>query len=134
MSANSYTIVLSSFAVRTADGSVDETATAAKFENLVSKYVVDSETEEATIADAINATFDDHRGQRLPMPSLINTALLVKMSCPPANHKVLSDKAAKYVRANAGERGSSLFSIAKGPQGGCARWSDLPVEKPATEK
>lgn len=125
-SVNSYTVVLSSFVVRDESGSVDQVATAEKFEALVNRYVAESETEESTIADAINATFDTHLGQRLPMPSLINTALLVKMSCPPENLKVLTEKAQKYVRANAGTKESgALFGISKGPLGGCHRWADV---------
>lgn len=110
------------------------------------KFIAERETQESTIAAAVSAVFDAHRGANLTMPTIEGMALR-HLNAQPSNYKVLGKLVLDYVRANAdqselkGEDGTVLraaepkrtrtFGIQKGKNGGVCRWSDVP-EKPAT--
>jgi hypothetical protein len=120
--------------VRASDGSIDQDASLDACSDAIVKYCAERETEEATIADAVNALFDEHKGARLNMP-FVQSATLRTLNVQPANYKVLSEKVAQYVRDHSqGEkaedgsvaRPDSLFLIGKGKGGGVARRCDLP--------
>lgn len=129
-------INLSSYVVRTADGSVDLESTLFKFEEDLQRFIAEKDVENAAIAAQIHAIFDTYKGARLNMPYLTGEALR-RMNASPANWKVLSDKITSFVQDNAqgktGEDGSverpnSTFIISRGKGGGVARRADLPVK------
>ena len=129
-------IMLSIALVRGVDGSIDQDACLAGCKTAITKYVAERETEEATIALAVNDLFDEHKGARLNMPYVQNEALR-RLNVQPENFKTLSERVAQYVRDHAQgekaedgsfERPDSLFLINKGKGGGVARRADLPVK------
>lgn len=122
------TINLGSFCVRNEAGELDLSRTVQKFEGELLKYQVERETELATIGAAVNAVFDEHLGACINMPAVTSLALQ-RLNVQPETYKALSERVQAFVRDNAGERGSSVFSIAKGKGGGVRRWADTP-EKP----
>lgn len=126
--------------IRFADGSVDQDATMCACEAAIVKYVAERETEEVTIAAAVDALFDKHLGVRVNMPYVCNEACRT-LNAQPENFKLLSERVAQYVRDHSqgekAEDGSvanpdSLFLINKGKGGGVARRCDLPEPKPET--
>lgn len=122
--------------VRGDEGSVDVDATLAKCKAELIQFCAERETEEATIADAVCAIFDEYVGVRINMPALTGFALQ-RLNAQPQNHKVLTERVQAYVRSNSQgktdddgtqERPGSLFLIGKGKGGGVARRCDLPVK------
>lgn len=140
-------IHLSSFVVRGADGAVDIAATTDKFGIELTKFIAVNETEVAVIATAVNAVFDDYRGQTLTMPTLINYAL-TKLHANPTNMPALTDRIRGYIHDNADrpaqkakdksilvpaeEPRTRSFRISKGVGGGVSRWSDVPEKSDST--
>lgn len=134
MSSSKFTIVLTAFVARTPEGNIDHQATNQKFSALLQAYEAERETEDELVVNAINAVFDEHVGARLNKPYVLNTALLVKMSCAAAELPILQKRAADYLKANTGERGSAIFGVSKGPGGGMIRYSDVPEDKKEEKK
>jgi hypothetical protein len=122
------TINLSTFVVRDSAGAFDLNATMDKFEDSLLAFQSELETEQATIGAAVHAVFDSHKGKPLTMPTVTNYTLN-NLNVQSENFTVLFEKVKNYIRQNAGERGSSVFSIAKGKGGGVSRWVDVPVKK-----
>lgn len=120
------TINLSSYVVRTDDGSIDHDATVAKFSGELVRYAAECETEAAAIGVHVNAVFDQYRGANLNMPALTSMTL-TRLNCQPEAFKVLTEKVQGYIRDRAGEGGA--FTISKGKGGGVRRVADLPAAK-----
>lgn len=99
-------------------GSVDVAATLAAFEAQVLEFVEFEETLGARIETALQATFDQYRGQTLTMPSLVNVAL-VHLQVTPDTFAAYSAAVAEYVRNRPEE-----YKIAKGKGGGVSRIAD----------
>lgn len=119
-------INLHNYVVRGSDGSVDTDATLAKFESTLSAYIVERETEQSTIAAAVGAVFDAHKGTAINMPAL--TSLTVqRLNAQPENFKTLSERVQSYVREQS-KGDSSMFLIAKGKGGGVSRRCDIPAK------
>jgi hypothetical protein len=118
-------ITLSTYAVRSANGSIDHQGTLNKFAADLQKFEVERETETEKVAEAVHAVFDANLGTRINMPFLVGQALPL-LGVTSATHKALTERVLAYVRENADGKGQSLFSIEKGKGGGCARIADLP--------
>lgn len=125
--------VLAGYVVRGSDGSVDLEATVTKFQGDLVQFVAERETEQAVIAEAVNAIFDAHPGAAINMPAL-QTFALQRLNAQPENYTILADRVADYVRENAQgetredgshERPGSLFVIKKGKGGGVHRRADM---------
>lgn len=129
--------------VLTALGEIDEAASARAFQNQLSAYKAECETEESTIADAVSAQFDQYPGAGQNMPALVH-GVLTRLNTQPANFSTMEDKVKSYIRDNSDRLAvvdkktkavlspaeparTRLFSIARGKGGGCRRWSDVPV-------
>lgn len=115
------------------DGKTDKAATLASCGDAIDLYTAERETEEATIADAVGALFDEHKGAALNMPYVCNEACR-SLNVQPANFKALTERVAEYVREHAQgekvgetwERPESEFVISKGKGGGVRRRADIP--------
>jgi len=107
------------------NGSVDLDATRAAFETALASFVTARETEQAGIATAVHAVFDEHLGKTLTMPTLAQYATQ-KLNAQPENLAVLTERTKQYIRDNK-EGDSSLFLVVKGKSGGVRRRSDLPA-------
>jgi hypothetical protein len=118
-------ITLSTYAVRSTDGSIDTQATLDKFASDLDQFARVQAADQERVAEAVHAVFDSHKGTRINMPYLVSQALPL-LQVTPATHKALSERVLAYVRENADGKGANLFSIEKGKGGGCARIADLP--------
>lgn len=125
-----------------AAGSVDRKASSAAFETAVDKYIADSETQQSTIANAVNVVFDAHKGEPLKMP-ILAAFTCQELNAQRENYSTLDERVRTYVRLNSQEtkddkgvvtqHPDSLFVIGKGKGGGCRRRSDIPVGETASE-
>lgn len=121
------TSVMADYVVKT-DGEIDVEETVQKFRAELLNYKTERELEAETVGQAVHAVFDEWLGVNINMPAL-QTAALKYLNFQPENHKVLSQKVAEYVRANAGKRETgALFFIGKGKGGGVKRWRDQKEE------
>lgn len=124
-----------SFVLAFAGSSIDREASLAAAEAALDSHIAQSETTQATIADAVTAVFDEHKGVNLTMPTIQGMALR-RLNPTPATYKVYGELVLNYVRANADQKGEAprtrLFGIQKGKNGGVCRWSDVP-EKSADD-
>lgn len=113
------------------DGLVDQDASETAFRTALLNYVANRETEQSTIASAVNAQFDKHPGASINMPALASMTL-ASLNVQPENYGTLEKLALDYVRENASDKreDGKLFKIGKGKGGGCRRWSDVPVDAP----
>jgi len=118
------TIALPSYVVRDVKGAVDQKQTLEKFSKDLSQYCAASETETVVLAEKVNETFDKYKGAKLNMPALVSLTLQA-LGVTPENYKIMTEKVQDFVRANAGERGTAPFNIAKGKGGGVSRWIDI---------
>ena len=115
------------------DGKTDKDATLASCGDAIDKYTAERETEEATIAEAVGALFDTHKGAALNMPFVCNEACR-QLNVQPVNFKTLTERVAQYVRdhsqgekvGDSFERPSSEYVISKGKGGGVRRRADIP--------
>lgn len=121
---------------RDEDGSINEARTTANFVALLASTVagtvapeaeaVDPE-ENALIASAVSAIFDEHLGKAITMPT-VSGMVCSALNAQPENYSTLNKRVLEYLRTNSGEGGE--FVVRKGPSGGCLRVADLPVEAP----
>lgn len=125
-----------SFALVSLAGSIDRAQSLASAEAALDAHIAEHETQQETVAEAVNAVFDQYRGENLTMPILEGLALQ-KMNAIPANYKVLGKLALDFVRSNSDQKGEAdrtrTFGISKGKGGGVCRWSDVPVETADTD-
>jgi len=136
--ARSLTVTLAVFS----SGVLDKAGSEAAFSAAFDKYQAESETEDATIADAVNAQFDKYPGASQNMPALIHGALTI-LNVQPAAHGTMEAKVHAYISENsdraekrdrktkavtqaAEPKRTRLFGIKKGVGGGVCRWSDVP--------
>lgn len=112
-----------SFELVSVNGVVDMDASLAAAKTALDKFVLDKETEETSINDAVHAVFDTYVGTAIPMPALVSL-VLTNLGSDPESYKTLGAKVTSFVRDRSGEKGSSVFSINKGRGGGVKRWSD----------
>ncbi|CAB4196646.1 hypothetical protein UFOVP1290_166 [uncultured Caudovirales phage] len=108
--------------VRCEDGTVDVAGSEAAFSGALVKYIAERETESEEIALAVEAVFDRLNGARGNMPYVVNQALQ-SLNVQPENHKVLTEKVADFIRANA-QGDEAVYHIGKGKAGGVIRLSD----------
>lgn len=104
------------------DGLVDQAASEKAFRTALVKYTAERETELSSIADAVGAVFDAHKGASINMPAVAHYAL-TGLNAQPENFKTLETRVMEYVRENA-KGDSSIFVIAKGKKGGVTRRAD----------
>lgn len=116
-------IVISSYAVRNVDGSVDHEATLEKFASDLFRFEELHDREQQVIGGAINAVFDEYQGARLNTPFLVGQ-VLKKLNAQPENYKALSDRVVTFIRSNS-QAEDSVFVISKGKGGGIGRRSDV---------
>jgi len=116
----------------TKDGAIDQDASRKAFNEALVKYVAERETEQSTIATAVNAQFDKHPGVSINMPALASMTCAA-LNAQPANFSTLEERCLSYVRENASDKreDGKLFRIGKGKGGGVRRWAEIPVETPA---
>lgn len=125
-----------------ASGALDDTKNAQSFSDAYEAFKAQRDTEDAQIADAVNAQFSAYPGASQNMPALVHGALQ-RLNVIPANHKVMEEKVLAYVRQNSDRPAvtdkktkavitpaeaprTRLFGIKKGVGGGVCRWSDVP--------
>ena len=107
------------------NGQVDQEATKEAFESALTKLVSDRETEEASIATAVSALFDEHKGQRIAMPILAGL-VAHRLNAPIETTRTVQERALNYLRANSRKGDdNSLFVVKLGAGGGVGRRSDL---------
>lgn len=119
-------IVLSTYAVKSSDGSIDTAQTLAKFSADLDTFVSLQAADTEAVAQAVSDTFDANLGVRINMPYLVSQCL-PRLGVTSATHKSLTERVQAYVRSNADGKGLDLFSIEKGKNGGVARKSDIPA-------
>lgn len=105
--------------VRGADGAVDMDASCDKFRGALSAALASSESQTAEIATAVHAVFEEHKGLRMAVPTVVSLTL-GKMSCSAETWAEKSKLVHGYVTSNA------AFNVKKGKGGGVARIADLP--------
>jgi len=130
-------IVLSQFAVRSADGSVNEDSTVQKFRGALAQFIADRETEESSIATAIEQVLSDNVGTRTNLDFVTGTVARA-LNATAATYGDLKTKAADYIRQNACNEKDGLpvdsksgevlseprrYFLGKGRDGGVSRWS-----------
>lgn len=121
--------------VLSAAGTIDREASLASAETALDTFIAERETEQETIANAVNAVFDQYPGAHLTMPT-IEGMVLRHLNAQPSNYKALGKLVLDYVRSNADQKDEAprtrMFGIRKGVGGGVCRWADVPVEQPAS--
>ena len=122
-------------------GQIDQAATTLAFTKLLAIKAAELETEQESIAAAVNELFDEYHGASINMPAVASMTSQ-KLNVLPENFKVISERVLNYVRANSQgktledgtvERPDSLFVIGKGKNGGCKRRADIKPEAPASK-
>lgn len=128
MSTQNLTVTL----VTDKGGVVDVDASEKAFSAALTKHIAETETQQATVADAVNAQFEKFPGQPITMPNLASMVCSA-LNAQPSNYSVLNERALGYVRANSSDKreDGKLFKIGKGKNGGVCLWSQIPVETPA---
>ena len=129
-------IILSTFVVRSSNGSVDSDATMAKFQSTLSSFISESETESETIGSAIEAVLETHKGSRVNLDFLVSSTCRA-LNAQPENFKVLGDKVRQFVKDNSCDKNDAgmpsdstkRLNVARGKGGGVGRWSDLLAAK-----
>ena len=131
-------IVLSSFVVRDAVGSVDEDATVQKFRGALATFITERETEESRIFEEIDTVLSANVGTRTNLDYVTGTVVRA-LNGNALNHTSLKAKVAEQIRANAcGEKDGKpidrdtdeelaqprRYFMGKGRDGGVARWAD----------
>lgn len=113
---------LSDFVVRGVDGVVDVDASQKKFSEALWEFVDQSEADSVRISDAVNAVFDENRGQTLQVNSVVTFAFL-KMGVKPSEFQAMSDKIKDWIKT------SPAFVILRGKGGGVQRIADMPPKE-----
>jgi len=131
-------IVLSQFAVRAADGSVNEDATVEKFRGALTQFIADSETEESSIRQGIEAVLTENTGERTSL-DFVTAEVARSLNATATNYTAMKEKVADYIRQNAcGEKNGKpvdsktgavlseprVYFLGKGRDGGVRRWTD----------
>ena len=129
------TINLGEFVVRGAEGSVDFEATLSKFNDALRNYVAAVDTEDEALAAAVKALFDKNKGASINMDA-VKSNVLHMLGVGVAEHKLMGEKVADFVRRNSGEHRvlGKTYRIGKGKGGGVSRWSDRKEDKAAEKK
>lgn len=117
-------VTLSELVVRNTDGSVDLDGSCDKFRGALQTFIAATADLNTEISTAVNAVFDEHKGARMAVPTLVNFAL-GKMNVGIADWSARTKQVHDYVSSS-----KSLYDIRKGKGGGVCRISDLPA--PAT--
>lgn len=120
--------IISKFAVRNNDGSVDQPATVSKFQSELSAYVAESETEASTIESAVEAALSEKTSLRLDTDYLASQAT-VRLNTSNDNHKAMVRKVRAFITANStdlDDSGSPVnpearYHVSRGPGGGTCR-------------
>lgn len=114
-------------------GRIDQAASEEAFRSALVKHIAEVETETTVIEAAVDAFYDRFLGQSLPMPTV--AGMVAGDLGTHENYLVLVQRVKSFLRANSqdpnnnkGNVETSKFVIAKGPSGGCARRSDIPVK------
>jgi hypothetical protein len=115
----------------TVNGKVDMDASRDAFDAALSAFVVQHETEIATLANAVQGVLSAHPGRGIAMPTLASLALN-SINAQPENYSTLTELALQYVRDNA-QGDDSLFVIAKGKGGGVSLRSDTAARAKAAK-
>lgn len=121
---------------------LDDNKNEQAFQSAYANFKAELETEEDTIADAVDAQFSAYPGASQNVPALVH-GVLQRLNVVPANHKTMETKVLSYIRANSDRPAvtdkktktviqaaeasrTRMFGIRKGVGGGCLRWSDQP--------
>lgn len=129
--------------VTSVDGSLDDNANFAAFQETYSKYKALVEADTVAIAAAVNAQFDKYPGASLNIDAIVHGALTV-LNSNIHNQSSLTEKITSYIQNNtdrsmvvdrktkevvavAEAPRTRLFGMKKGRNGGRFRWSDVPV-------
>ena len=116
-------------------GVIHRDASIAAFTAALDSFIVESETEESTLAEAVHAVFDSAPGKRMTAPTVVALAM-THIAFTPETYTALADKVKGYIQANSGPRFQAdgftplaRLSVRKGPGGGVCRWNDLPLSE-----
>ncbi len=124
------------------DGKVDPTASTKAFNDAMTKYINESETEQTTIASAVKSVLDEQNGSPIKMQTLVGFATM-KLNAQKENYESLSKRVHQYVSANTQgkkakdgsfERPTSLFVSGKGKGAGVRLRSEIPVSEPKSSE
>jgi hypothetical protein len=123
----SQNISLGSYVVRALNGSVDIESTVAKFQTDLEKFAALQEADEAAIASAVAAVFDEHPNTNLNLPAVASLAFN-KMGLGAASYTEMVERIQDHVR-----NAKTLYVIKKGKGGGCSRVkAEATTETPAS--
>lgn len=109
------------YAVRDSNGLTDVPATVRKFSEELVALKDKSEANALRCGAAIADVFEQHKGIRMPIPTVCMLAL-AKLGIEPSEYNDMMEACGDYLRKNAGD--GKTFSIAKGKNGGIARTAD----------
>ena len=113
---------LADSAVRATDGTINVEATLAGVAEQLLALVEAESSLSGSIAAAVGAVFDTHRGKVLPMPAVCSLAAGL-MGVTPSEFNETVNAIARHIRSNA------TFKVAKGKGGGVSRIADAPPPK-----
>ena len=119
------TSIIKEFAVFFTDGSIDREATHAKLQAELDEYELRFADDNGRIARAVAQVFSDNPGRH---SQDYITMLALNVLQPQGSAAFAADKKAvmRFIKANAGERGKSLFNVKLGPGGGTVPWAFIP--------
>lgn len=129
---------MSQFVVRNSQGKIDTQETIEKFRVELSQFALQLESEEALIAQAVDAVLESNVGTRTNL-DFVTSSVARSLNATAQNYNEFKNKTADYIRANAcGEKNGQAiclktgdvlvtprkYFLGKGRDGGVARWSD----------
>jgi len=138
-------IVLSSFVVRSASGSVNEEETVEKFRQTLALFVAERETEESRIFEEVDRVLEANVGVRTNL-DFVTGEVARALNANAMNYTAFKKKVADQIRENAcGEKDGKpidretdkelaeprRYFMGKGRDGGVARWADRLAAKAA---
>ena len=121
------TSALKVYASFASDGTIDYKASAEKLIKDLQEYEVVLDATSEKVKVAVLAVFENFKDSHLNMPALQHY-VLKELNAIPENYVVYQNALKAFVRANQGTRESgALIRVRKGPNGGCALWTNLPA-------
>ena len=115
------------FAVRSSDGSVDQTATLAKFSKELDSFLQEIEQTDGLIAEAVNSVLDETGGSPVAKDNLVNRVVLQKLNATNESYSMIESRVRQFVKENTGKtrEDGKLLRSSRGTGGGICRWSDF---------
>jgi hypothetical protein len=107
-------LIMDKYTVTGTDGSIDISASAAKYASVLTAWVTENEINPGEISSAINTVLGTSPNGRVAMPRLLNETVM-KISSNPDNFSVMQKRVHAYITGQS--KAGKLF-IVKGKGGG----------------